>query len=209
MSKLGFIDQGSHYLVTKEQCFCHFALNKCQVNSTTFLAPCHTKTTKESTFRSDITSSRPNGLELISKSITIAVVLANTSILLLSLTYRVQIFKFFPPSSSGPAKKTLKKWTHIYWFILTLRPEIEMLRALRRNEPKPEELSLTSGKGLIYSGEDIREHALTMLSGCQHLANKLTTDLPPDIFADMVQLKSKGNFLYVKYLMDMLGDEEK
>jgi hypothetical protein len=94
-------------------------------------------------------------------------------------------------------------------FILTLRPETEMLRALRRNQPKPEEISLTSGSGLVHTGKDIREHVLVVLSTCQDLANKLAPDLPPNIFADTVQRKSEGNFLYVKYLIDMLKEEEK
>jgi hypothetical protein len=96
-------------------------------------------------------------------------------------------------------------------FILTLRQEADTLRALRHRIPKPKEIPLTSGSGLIQSGKDIREHTLKMLSTSKDgdLENKLASDLSPDNFADTIQRKSEGNFLYVKYLIHMLKDEEK
>lgn len=87
-------------------------------------------------------------------------------------------------------------------FILTSRPETEVLRPLRRSGP--EECTLTSREGLTHSLDDIKQYVLQTIAERLKLADKLALDLPPDAFAAAVQGKSDGNFLYVNYLLQML-----
>lgn len=92
--------------------------------------------------------------------------------------------------------------------ILTLSPETEILRSLRRYEPKPKEISLTSGEGLVKSvQQDIRKYVLQVLTVNSSLTDKFASNLSQDAFLSAVQEKSDGNFLYVNHLIQMLIEQ--
>lgn len=92
--------------------------------------------------------------------------------------------------------------------ILTLRPETGILRNLRRYIPEPEEISLTSGRGLTYSDHDVKRYVLHTLTTSPQLPDKFISNLSNDAFADAVKSRSDGNFLYVKHLIRMLNEQE-
>lgn len=92
--------------------------------------------------------------------------------------------------------------------ILTLRPETGILRNLRRYIPEPEEISLTSGRGLTYSDHDVKQYVLHTLTTSPQLPDKFISNHSNDAFADAVKSRSDGNFLYVKHLIRMLNEQE-
>jgi AAA ATPase domain len=89
-------------------------------------------------------------------------------------------------------------------FIVTSRPVTEVLRPLRRSRLGLEERSLTEGAGLTQGLDDVRRHVLSKLDERPELADKLAADLSQVAFAATVRDKSEGNFLYVRYLLEML-----
>ncbi|RME49694.1 MAG: hypothetical protein D6791_00105 [Chloroflexi bacterium] len=90
-------------------------------------------------------------------------------------------------------------------FILTSRPEIAVLRPLRRLNP--EEHSLTTNDGLVRSREDVKQHVLHTLVAHPTLTDRLSAGLSPEDFATAVRDKSDGNFLYVRHLLEMLATQ--
>jgi tetratricopeptide (TPR) repeat protein len=89
-------------------------------------------------------------------------------------------------------------------FIVTSRPEVEVMRPLRRLRPEPQECSLTAGTGLSQSLKDVKRFAWRALDEQPQLADKLAPDQSQQDFAAAVQERSEGNFLYVRYLLQML-----
>jgi hypothetical protein len=89
-------------------------------------------------------------------------------------------------------------------FIVTSRPEVEVLRPLRRIGAEPRECWLTAGMGLSQSLEDVKRHVWRTLDEQPQLADKLASDLSQQDFAAAMQERSEGNFLYVRYLLQML-----
>jgi hypothetical protein len=89
-------------------------------------------------------------------------------------------------------------------FILTSRLEIDVLRPLRRSHPK--ELALTSGQGLTQSLQDVQLYTQFALDRNPALENKLAPSLSRQALITAIQEKSEGNFLYVRYLLNMLQE---
>jgi hypothetical protein len=94
-------------------------------------------------------------------------------------------------------------------FIVTTRPENNVLQPLQHSQLEPVQLSLTSGVGLIRSLDDVKEHVLFTLKKTPLLASKLADDLSPETFASAIQGKSEGNFLYVDYVLQMLSTRQR
>jgi hypothetical protein len=92
-------------------------------------------------------------------------------------------------------------------FILTCRPDVSRLLPLRLGSTS--EHSLTSGSGLISSRDDIKEHVLQAYTKSPEFLRRLAADLTPDALAGWVSDKSKGNFLYVKHLLQMVSASER
>src|SRR5262249_1322699 len=67
---------------------------------------------------------------------------------------------------------------------------------------------LSAGEGLANSLKDIERHVVDALDAQPKLAGKLAANLSPADFVATVCDKSEGNFLYVKYLLEMLGAEK-
>jgi hypothetical protein len=93
-------------------------------------------------------------------------------------------------------------------FILTSRPMHEVLRPLRRFSPEPREQSLTTGKELPRSLDDVERHVQHWLTEDSQLASRLPRGVSQDGFARAVRQKSDGNFLYVNYLLQMLRAQQ-
>jgi hypothetical protein len=91
-------------------------------------------------------------------------------------------------------------------FVLTSRPEIDVLRPLRRAQPQ--ELKLTSGVGLTQSLQDVHMYLLDALEKNPALERKLTSDLSRQTLIKGIKEKSDGNFLYVRYLLNMLLEQQ-
>jgi hypothetical protein len=91
-------------------------------------------------------------------------------------------------------------------FILTCRDEDAVPNLLQDYNPEIHDLS--KDEGHANSLKDIEQHVLNTLNAHPQLACKLTADLSPADFAETVRGKSDGNFLYVKYLLKMLGNEK-
>jgi len=90
-------------------------------------------------------------------------------------------------------------------FILTTRPDPTLLRMIRRLGVK--EVSLTEGEGLGHSLGDVEHHLHGVLNRRPELVDKLAPQYPRSAFERDVQAKSGGNFLYVRYLLDMLAEQ--
>jgi hypothetical protein len=88
--------------------------------------------------------------------------------------------------------------------LLTSRPETKMLRPIRGDEAI--ELSLTMASGLDESLKDVGQYVLHILERRSELRDQFVADFSSSAFASAVQAKSEGNFLYVRYLLDMLAD---
>ncbi len=91
-------------------------------------------------------------------------------------------------------------------FILTSRLEMDVLRPLRRSHPK--ELTLTSGQGLTQSLQDVQLYTQFVLDRNPELENKLAPGLARQTLINAIQEKSGGNFLYVRYLLNMLQNQQ-
>ena len=90
-------------------------------------------------------------------------------------------------------------------FIVTSRVKNEVLRPLRRSRLK--ECSLTSGIGQTQSQDDVRKYVLKALDNNPQIVSKLSSDLTPTSFTSAVQERFAGNFLYVRYLVEMLSKQ--
>lgn len=86
-------------------------------------------------------------------------------------------------------------------FILTSRLEKDVLRPFSHNSF---ECSLTSAKGLSRSKEDVEKYVSLTLTQHPEVAEKLVQELSQEEFISAIREKSEGNFLYVKFLLDML-----
>ncbi|GAB4178087.1 MAG: hypothetical protein Fur006_10270 [Coleofasciculaceae cyanobacterium] len=91
-------------------------------------------------------------------------------------------------------------------FILTSRPGIDALEQLKPDKLK--ECNLSVGDGLTHSREDVKQYILQELEKQPQLKQKLAKDLSEETFATAVQNKSDGNFLYVRFLLPMLAQQE-
>jgi hypothetical protein len=90
-------------------------------------------------------------------------------------------------------------------FILTSRLETDVLRPFRRYHSK--ELTLTSGHGLTQSLQDVQLYTQFTLDRNPALGNKLAPGLSRQALITAIQEKSEGNFLYVRYLLNMLQEQ--
>jgi type II secretory pathway predicted ATPase ExeA len=90
-------------------------------------------------------------------------------------------------------------------FILTSRPEIEVVRPLRRSGV--DQHSLTSPLELTNSLYDVERYVRNKLAELSHITTKLGPDLSIDSLVTAVRDSSAGNFLYVDYLLRMLKDQ--
>jgi tetratricopeptide (TPR) repeat protein len=88
-------------------------------------------------------------------------------------------------------------------FVLTCRPEPSLLLPLRRASSV--EYTLSSGEGLAKSEEDVRRYVNDNVRSSPNLSRKLSAKLSITNFLEIVSAKSGGNFLYIKYLLDMLA----
>ncbi|MCZ7567096.1 MAG: AAA family ATPase [Ardenticatenaceae bacterium] len=93
-------------------------------------------------------------------------------------------------------------------FLVTSRPENEILRILRGYRPEPGVFSLTSNGNLANSRDDVKQHVLRTLGGRPSLAGKLAAGFSTEQFATVVREKSDGNFLYVSFLLEMLASQQ-
>jgi hypothetical protein len=91
-------------------------------------------------------------------------------------------------------------------FLVTSRPESDVLRLLRRSNT--EVYSLSTGAGLTYSLADVERHVLHTLATSPQLTRQLGDDLLPAEFAAVVRDNSKGNFLYVRHLLEMVTRQQ-
>jgi hypothetical protein len=91
-------------------------------------------------------------------------------------------------------------------FLATSRPWTDVLRPLQRSDLR--ECWLTADAGLDHSLQDVRLHVWHVLDQRPDLAGKLSDDLPPEVFAEAAGDKSEGNFLYVRYLLEMLAAQQ-
>lgn len=89
-------------------------------------------------------------------------------------------------------------------FILNSRPETEVLRPFKLDNA--EELPLTEGEGLILSCNDVEKYIHKRLPD---LVGQLSSNFSSGAFIDALKKKSKGNFLYVYYFLQMLLTQRK
>ncbi len=90
-------------------------------------------------------------------------------------------------------------------FIVTTRPETEVLRPLRQFSV--EEHSLTTGEELLESEGDVQQYVVEVMNSTYPtLEPKLASGLSSAGFTHIIRAKSKGNFLYVQYLLKKLED---
>jgi len=87
--------------------------------------------------------------------------------------------------------------------IVTCREGFEDV--LRPMLSQGQECSLSKAEGLIYSKEDVRRHVIRVLDASTMMTSRLDAELSGTAFADSLQTKSRGNFLYLRYLLQMLG----
>jgi len=88
-------------------------------------------------------------------------------------------------------------------FIITSRPEQDMLRPLRRAGKEHE---LSSEKNRDRNLGDVSLYVGDLLNERRQLTDKLAPDLAPDDFVAAIRDKSEGNFLYVNNLLQMLEE---
>jgi tetratricopeptide (TPR) repeat protein len=87
-------------------------------------------------------------------------------------------------------------------FLLTSRPKIEALEPL---QDRAVVYSLTMGKGLELSQEDVNQYVWQALKQQPELVTQLAPNFLQSSFVTTVSAKSDGNFLYVTYLLKMLA----
>jgi hypothetical protein len=86
-------------------------------------------------------------------------------------------------------------------FILTSRLEKDVIRQFSHNSF---ECSLTSAEGLGRSREDVEKYVSLTLIQHPELEEKLVPEMSKEEFIAAIRDKSEGNFLYMKFLLDML-----
>jgi hypothetical protein len=89
-------------------------------------------------------------------------------------------------------------------FIITSRPEQEMLRPLRR---AGQERRLTSKESLDRNLGDVSLYVRDALNERRQLTDKLAPGLALEDFVAAISDKSEGNFLYVHNLLQMLEEQ--
>ena len=100
-------------------------------------------------------------------------------------------------------------------FIVTCRPKSELMRALQLRSPQQCTLSPrltgTDGAPEAYArvSRDVQDHVeRVMRDEGRALSGRLAANLSPQQFVATVRDKSEGNFLYVRYLLQMMLDRQ-
>lgn len=87
-------------------------------------------------------------------------------------------------------------------FIVTSRPGNEALLSLKNLFPAPLEQSLSTGEGLARSQDDVQTYVRQAVA--EHPKLRLDDQRASKAFLSAVEARSEGNFLYVRYLLEML-----
>jgi hypothetical protein len=90
-------------------------------------------------------------------------------------------------------------------FIVSARPEIGVTRRL--NALNPQVVPLAADAGLVLSLRDAERFVRDTLARKPDFSGRLAADLPAEDFVAAVRDKSKGNFLYLSHLLEMLSKQ--